>query len=131
MSPAAERRLLQAIILLAALVPIGAGLWGALGHMGTVGSASASEARYLSGLLLGIGLVFWACVPTIERRGPVVRALAAIVAVGGLARLAGAAQTGLPHAVAMPLIMELGVTPAIAFWRERVERRLLAQAANP
>jgi hypothetical protein len=129
LSPALERRALQAVIALAGFVPVGAGLWGALGHMGTTGAASASEARYLSGLLLGIGLVFWACIPTIERRGAVVRALAAVVVVGGLARLFGALQTGFPAAVALPLVMELGVTPLVALWRERVERRLAAQTA--
>ena len=87
-------------------------------------AASASEARYLSGLLLGIGLTFWACVPTIERRGAVVRALAAIVVVGGLARLAGAVQTGFPPSVSLPLVMEIAVTPLVALWRERVEQRL-------
>lgn len=126
MSPAIERRLLQAVILLAGVVPVGGGLWGALGHMATVGAASASEARYLSGLLLGIGLTFWGCVPTIERRGVVVRALAAIVVVGGLARLAGAIETGFPPSVSLPLVMEVLVTPLVALWRERVERRLTA-----
>jgi Domain of unknown function (DUF4345) len=126
LSPAFERRALQTVILVAGVVPVGGGLWGALGHMATVGAASASEARYLSGLLLGIGLTFWACVPTIERRGAVVRALAAIVMLGGLARLAGAVQTGLPSSVSLPLVMEIGVTPLVALWRERVERRLTA-----
>jgi len=126
LNPVAERRALQLVIAVAGLVPVGAGLWGALGHMGTVGGASASQARYLSGLLLGIGLAFWACIPSIERRGAEVRALALIVAVGGLARLLGAFETGLSRAVLLPLIMELGVTPAVALWRERVARRLAA-----
>jgi hypothetical protein len=74
--------------------------------------------------LLGVGLIFWWTIPAIERRGAVVRTLAAVVLIGGLARLAGALQTGLAPAVALPLVMELGVTPALALWRERVERRL-------
>jgi hypothetical protein len=120
-----ERRLLQAAFAVAGLVPVGGGLWGALGFMATRGAASASNARYLSGLLLGVGLAFWACIPAIERRGTVVRTLAAIVVVGGLARLAGAVvATGFPSAVSLPLIMELGVTPLLALWRERVARRL-------
>lgn len=126
MSPATERRLLQAVILVAACVPVAGGLHGVLGYMLTLGPGSASQARYLSGLLLGIGLIFWACVPTIERQGVVVRALAAIVVVGGLARLGGVATTGLSAGVALPLAMELGVTPLVALWRERVERRLRA-----
>jgi hypothetical protein len=107
-------------------VPVGGGLWGVLGHMGTTGGASASHARYLSGLLLGIGLAFWAIIPTIERRGEIVRALAAIVFVGGLARLAGALQAGFPTGVSWALVMELAVTPLLALWRERVARRLTA-----
>jgi hypothetical protein len=127
LTPAIERRLLQVAIAVAGLVPVGGGLWGVLGLMTTAGAASTSNARYLSGLLLGIGVAFWICIPTIERRGAVVRALAAIVFVGGLARLAGAVfTTGFPPAVALPLAMELGVTPLIAIWRERLERRLAA-----
>ena len=120
-----ERRLLQAVILLAGVVPVYGGGWGALGHMATTGATSASEARYLSGLLLGIGLTFWACVPTIERRGAVVRSLAIIVVIGGLARLIGVRETGLSPSVGVPLVMELMVTPLVALWRERVERRLV------
>ena len=123
-SPGAERRLLQAVILMAVIVPIYGGAWGALGHMATASANSASEARYLSGLLLGIGLTFLACVPTIERRGPIVRGLAVIIVIGGLARLAGVPETGTPRSVAIPLVMELIVTPLVALWRERVERRL-------
>ena len=113
-----ERRLLQLAIALAGLVPVGAGGWGALGYW-----HDGSHARYLSGLLLGIGLTFWWTIPAIERRGAVVRTLAAVVFVGGLARLAGVTHTGAQPAVSLPLVMELGVTPLLALWRERVERR--------
>jgi hypothetical protein len=125
LSPGAERRLLQTAIAVAGIVPVGGGLWGVLGHMSTEGVLSTSNARYLSGLLLGIGLTFWIAIPTIERRGTIVRGLAAIVVIGGLARLAGAVLvTGFPPSVSLPLVLELGVTPLIALWRERVERRL-------
>jgi hypothetical protein len=122
-----ERRLLQATILVACLVPLYGGSWGVLGHLHTIGVSSQSEARYLSGLLLGIGLAFIACTPTIERRGREVRLMAAVIVVGGLSRLAGIGVTGAPPEVAIPLVMELGVTVALALWRERVERRVLAK----
>lgn len=124
MSPAFERRLLQGAVALAGIVPVAAGGWGVMGGLSATGAADASHARYLSGLLLAIGLIFWWTIPSIERRGTVVRTLTAIVAVGGLARLAGVAQTGASPAVILPLVMELGVTPALALWRERVARRL-------
>ena len=119
MSPGLERRLLQGAFAIAAVVPVTAGLLGALGRW-----QPESHARYLSGLLLGIGLAFWWTVPAIERRGAVVRVLAAIVVVGGVARLAGVTETGLKVSVALPLVMELGVTPLLALWRERVQRRI-------
>lgn len=119
MSPALERRLLQVAVALAGIVPVTAGAWGALG-----GWKPDSHALYLSGLLLGIGLMFWASIPMIERRGAVVRALAAIVVIGGLARLVGVIEHGLTLGAGLPLVMELAVTPMIALWRERIERRL-------
>ncbi|HEX4098452.1 MAG TPA: DUF4345 domain-containing protein [Caulobacteraceae bacterium] len=125
MSPQVERRLLQLTILLAGFVPVLAGIWGAAGGLHAPGVAADSQTRYLSGLLLGIGLCFWGCLPRIERRGAEVRILALIVVVGGLARLVGALCTGAwGPAVALPLVMELGVTPLVALWRERIERRL-------
>lgn len=125
MNPHTERRLLQLVILLAAIVPVSAGTWGATGGLHLSASGADSQVRYLSGLLLGIGLSFWAFTPTIERRGAEVRVLALIVVVGGLARLFGVVTTGAAQPVSVgPLVMELVVTPLLALWRERVERRL-------
>ena len=125
MSPSRERRLLQLVILIAAVVPVTAGFWGAMGGLHPPSVGADSEARYLSGILMGIGLCFWACIPTIERRGREVRVLVLIVVIGGLARLAGALFTEATGTnVLPPLVMELAVTPLVALWRERVERRL-------
>lgn len=126
MNPRLEARLLQLAVGLGACVPVAAGFWGVLGGLAAQGNTAQSEARYLSGLLLGIGLAFWAMIPTLRRRGEAFRLLAAIVVVGGLARLWGATRTGLGPSVVLPLVMELGVTPALALWREQVERRARA-----
>ena len=127
MRPHLERRLLQLTVLVAGLVPVIAGIWGAAGGLHPMDGAADSHARYLSGLLLGIGLGFWACTPAIERRGAEVRLLALVVVVGGVMRLIGMLTTGAAGpAVALPLVMELGVTPLLALWRERVEHRLTA-----
>jgi hypothetical protein len=119
-----ERRLLQLAILLAGLVPVfggGAGvLLGARAFGDWPGAAGDSHVRYLSGLLLAIGLTYWACVPTIERRGEIVRLLTFIVFVGGLARLGGVVAAGDPGAMRWALVMELGVAPLIALWQARV-----------
>jgi hypothetical protein len=129
-SPAAERRALQAAVALACLVPLLAGLAGVLAGpamLAGVGAGAApdlqSHYRYLSGLLLGIGFAFLALVPAIERRGALFGALAAIVALGGLARLLGLALAPAPGAAhLLALVMELGVTPGLALWQRRVAR---------
>ncbi|MDQ2859983.1 MAG: DUF4345 domain-containing protein [Pseudomonadota bacterium] len=120
-----ERRALQIAIALAACVPVGGGLkgaWlGARGFGAWPGGAADSHFRYLSGLLLAIGLAYWACIPAVERRGPLIRALTAIVVAGGLARLAGwMLLAGDPGSMRWALVMELGVAPAICLWQTRV-----------
>ena len=81
-----------------------------------------SHFRYLSGLLLGLGLVFWGLVPSIERRTGLVRVLTLVVAVGGLARLFSYIQRGDPGVMRWALVMELVVTPALCLWQARVAR---------
>jgi len=128
-----ERRLLQLAILLAGLVPVfggGAGVvLGARAFGDWPGAAGDSHVRYLSGLLLAIGLAYWACVPTIERRGEIVRVLTLIVVVGGLARLAGLFVAGDPGpTMRWALVMELGVAPVIGLWQARVAQARLIGA---
>ncbi len=121
-----EKRLLQFVILLAGCVPVAAGLLGALEGAafmgGGLGPGGDSQFRYLSGLLLGIGLVFWGCIPSIGRRTETVRALAIVVVMGGLARAVGWISHGDPGASRWALIMELGVTPLICLWQARIAR---------
>ena len=131
MTPTLERRLLQVSVAIAGLVPVGAGGWGAWHGLGPLKFGGETHGHYLSGLLLGIGLIFWWTIPTLERRGAVVRTLSLVVVVGGLARLADALQVGFGGAVVFPLVMELGVTPALALWRERVQRRLAVAGDSP
>jgi hypothetical protein len=128
-SHALQLRMLQATVAILSLVPISAGLAGAVYGIGvfepaaSLGFDADSTGRYLSGLLLAIGLGFWATVPGIEAQGVRFRLLTLLVFTGGLARLAGLFLVGLPSAgMLFGLFMELAVTPALALWRERLER---------
>lgn len=122
-----ERRWLQYAVAVAGIVPVGAGLTGALVGAGLtgdrIGVTGDSHYRYLSGLLLGLGLMAWSCIPAIEEKTGRLQLLTLIVIVGGLARLAGLGLTGLPS---LPMIlalgMELAVTPLICLWQMRVAR---------
>jgi hypothetical protein len=120
-----ERRLLQAAVVLGCVVPIMAGGFGVLRGLAMLDIAAAAPAdahyRYLSGLLLGIGLGFLGMVPRIEARGGRFRLLAAIVVVGGLGRLLSLLLDGMPDASTLfALAMELVVTPMLALWQWRV-----------
>jgi hypothetical protein len=124
-----EKRALQIVVGIGCLVPIVAGAAGIVqgpAMLGIDGSTLDldSHFRYLSGLLLGIGFGFASAVPRIETHGRRFRLLAGIVVVGGLGRLAslltiGTASRGMLAALAM----ELAVTPLLAIWQWRIERR--------
>jgi hypothetical protein len=132
-----ERNAFRAAVALAGLVPVCAGLLGAIGGEGVFADAAApvdvsldSHVRYLSGLLLGIGLVFWATLGRPEAHTACYRVMTAIVFLGGLARLGGLAAAGEPDPpMRLALIMELLVTPAICLWQARIAR--LARQAPP
>lgn len=123
-----ERRALQVVVAIGSLVPIGAGAAGVLlgpRMMAPVAVSGDLEShfRYLSGLLLAIGLGFASTIPRIELHGDRFRMLTGIVVVGGMGRLISLLMLG-PASPAMTaaLVMELIVTPALAIWQHRVER---------
>ena len=110
--------MLPLTIRVAALVPLLAGAAGVAGGSAFLGEpagpATDSHLRYLSGVLLGIGLLALWCAAALPRRAPVFEALCAVVTLGGLARLAGLALAGAPpwpHLLALG--MELGVVPLL------------------
>ncbi len=136
-----ERRALQCAIALAALVPISAGLAGML--LGVAAfqmpmqisvvpthasipfdAALDSHLRYLSGLLLGLGLSFWAMIPRIERHAIPVRILTVMVVMGGIARLIAAITIAAPSIpMQLAIGMELIATPLICWWQARIAKR--------
>lgn len=121
---------LRVAVAIAALVPVGAGLAGIVfgstmlgGGMPSPRAGADGHFRYLSGLLLAIGLAFWSAIPAIERQTSRFRLLAAIVVVGGIGRLVGLAINGRPTAMTIAaLAMELLVTPGLCLWQGRVAR---------
>lgn len=127
----AERRLLQAATATACLVPLSMGFLSVLKSASILRGVTPplpidldSHYRYLSGLLLGIGLVFLASIPRIESAGTVFRTLGAVIVVGGLGRLVSLMQAGVPgQGHQFGLIMELVVVPLIVLWQARVARR--------
>lgn len=113
-------RALQLAVAVAGFVPVTAGAVGAWQPQ-LLSLGAGTHGAYLSGLLLGVGLGFWSLIPNIAKRRHAFSLLAAIVVLGGLARLLLAARLGAwPLSVTVPLVMELGVMPALWLWQRRV-----------
>jgi hypothetical protein len=122
-----ERRLLQAAVALGCVVPLlagGSGMIEGPAFLHGVEGAPVdldSHFRYLSGLLLAIGLAFASCIPDIEKRSARFRLLAFLVVVGGLGRLAGLIDSGAPGTGhVFGLAMELVAVPLLVAWQARV-----------
>ncbi len=125
-----EHRAAIALVAVFALVPIAAGLDGVIAGAGMTGIPRAasgpgldSHVRYLSGLLLAIGIGYWSTLPRFAEQGPRIRLLTALVVTGGLARLGGALFVARPPPpMLFGLAMELVVTPAMCAWQARIAR---------
>lgn len=123
-----ERKLLQQTVAIVATIPVAIGLYGVLFGQALTGDAvsisAESHFRFLSGLLLGIGLCFWSTLPGIEVKTGRFRLLTLLVVIGGLGRLVGLALTGLPSLFMIGgLVIELVVTPFLCLWQLRVANR--------
>lgn len=123
-----QRRLLQAAIAIACIVPLSTGTLSLIegpGFIRGVDDAAPidldSHFRYLSGLLLGLGLAFASCIPAIERRTARFQTLGFIVIVGALGRLVSLLDAGTPGPGHLfGLVMELCVVPLIMLWQWRL-----------
>ncbi|MDB5688666.1 MAG: hypothetical protein JWL91_542 [Sphingomonas bacterium] len=128
---AAERRLLQIVVAAACLVPLAAGgssiLRGVSYLKGVplpVPASLDSHFRYLSGIFFALGIAVVTCIPAIERKGPRLRLLGAMVVAGGFARLLSWVEVGAPsRGHQLGLVMELGAMPLLMLWQWRVARR--------
>jgi hypothetical protein len=125
-----ETRSLQIAVAAGSLVPIGAGGAGMLLGPRMLGAGMAGPAdldshfRYLSGLLLGIGLGYASTIPNIETHGRRFLLLTCIVVTGGAGRLLSLLSIGPPSpAMVAALAMELLVTPGLALWQHRIARQ--------
>ena len=120
-----ERLLLQICVIVAALVPLSAGLAGSIygGALtgDTLSSSGESHWRYLSGLLFAIGLAFWSTVPSIESKTDRFRLLTLIVFTGGTFRALSLLVDTWPSQFMLGgAVMEVVVTPLLCAWQSRI-----------
>ncbi len=125
-----SKRLLQAVLLLLSLSPLGFGAMGMIRGAAWLGGGSTdldSHFRYLSGIFFGLGLALLSCIPRIELMTVRFRWVAALVVIGGLARLGGVLagnEPGRGHLLGLGL--EIVVTPLLVVWQARLARRAAA-----
>lgn len=122
-----EKRLLQAVIAVVSLIPLAAGFAGVvegLKFVQVVANASAdSHMRYLSGLLLGIGILAVSIIPNVEKHTERMAALTLIVFVGGLSRVWSLVEVGQPNTSMMAaFFVELLLTPSLYLWVRHLAR---------
>ncbi len=126
-----EKRLLQAVIALACLLPLIVGGQGVLygpapfGHLTDVPRDLDSHFRYISGIFFATGLGFVSCIPAIERKGPRFRLLGGLIVVGGVSRGISLLAVGVPsQGHVLGLAMETIVVPLLMLWQWTLARRM-------
>jgi Domain of unknown function (DUF4345) len=122
-----ERKLLQIAFALAGLVLVGFGFAGVffganfLDLSGNV--VMDSYIRFLKGMLLAIGLVYWSSIPDIERQGERVALVTFILVLGAVPRLMAVIGHGVPTiGIIIGLAGELIVAPLLWLWQRRIAR---------
>ena len=128
-----QRKLLQTAIALTGLAAVGFGAAGVL--IGTsftdslVGDVTMdSYVRFLKGMLLAIGLIYWSAIPAIERHGERIALVTFILVLGAIPRLMSVIAHGVPtHGILLSLFGELVIVPLIWLWQRHVARLGLTQ----
>jgi hypothetical protein len=120
-----ERKLLQIAVAVAGLSGVGLGLTGVL--FGTMHADLSGDVvldsyvRFLKGALLAIGLIYWSCIPQIERRGDRISLVTFILVFGTLSRLLSVVGHGVPTVGIMSnLIAGLILVPLLWLWQRHV-----------
>jgi Flp pilus assembly protein TadB len=122
-----ERKLLQVAVWVAGLAGVGLGLTGVL--FGTMYADLSGDVvldsyvRFLKGALLAIGLIYWSCIPRIERHGDRISLVTFILVFGTLSRLLSVIGHGVPTlGIISNLIAGLILVPLLWLWQRRVAR---------
>jgi hypothetical protein len=130
---AVERILLQMAVAVAGLAGVGLGLTGVL--FGTLYADLSGDVvldsyvRFLKGALLAIGLIYWSCIPQIERRGDQISLVTFILVLGTLSRLLSVVGHGVPTlGIVANLIAGLILVPLLWLWQRHLASAALRNA---
>ena len=120
-----ERKLLQIAFACAGLALVGFGLAGVffganfLDMSGNV--VMDSYIRFLKGMLLAIGLVYWSAIPDVERHGERISLVTFILVLGAVPRLMAVIGHGVPTiGILVGLAGELIAAPLLWLWQRHL-----------
>jgi hypothetical protein len=121
------RKLLQIVVALTGLAAVGFGLAGVLFGAAFMGLYEDvvidSYVRFLKGMMLAIGLVYWSAIPDIERRGERISVVTFILVGGAMARVVAVVSHGVPTmGILLSLVGGLIVVPLVWLWQRHVAR---------
>jgi hypothetical protein len=128
-----ERKLLQIAFALAGLALVAFGLAGVFfGANFTDLSRDVvmdSYFRFLKGMLLAIGLIYWSSIPEIERHSERISLVTFILVLGAVPRLMVVIGHGVPtNGIVIGLAGELILVPLLWSWQRHVARVALRSA---
>jgi len=120
-----ERKLLQIAVAFAGLVGVGFGLAGVVFGTAFVDifddGAIDSSVRFFKGMLLAIGLIYWSCIPDIERRGERISLVTFILVCGAASRLMAVIGHGVATVgILVSLTAGLILVPLLWLWQRHV-----------
>ena len=122
-----ERKLLQIAFALAGLVLVAFGFAGVffganfLDLSGNV--VMDSYIRFLKGMLLAIGLIYWLAIPAIAHHGERIALVTFVLVLGAVPRLMAVTGHGVPTVgILVSLAGELVAAPLLWLWQRRIAR---------
>ena len=122
-----ERKLLQIAFALGGLTLVGFGFAGVFFGATFIDLSGDvvmdSYIRFLKGMLLAIGLVYWSSILDIERHGERISLVTFILVLGAVPRLMAVIGHGVPTiGILVSLVGELIFAPLLWFWQRHVAR---------
>jgi hypothetical protein len=129
---ALERRLLQIALAIVGLVAILFGVTGVFFGTSlsgvTLGVTMEGYVRFIKGVLIAAGLIYWSAIPRVEVRSERIGVVSFLLVFGAVGRLLAVVGHGFPTVGLMiSLIGELIVVPLIWLWLRSYARRSAAR----
>ena len=132
-----SKRILQAILAVIGLIAIITGALGIVAGMttdlgdfyGVSVSPSIegniildSNLRYFSGVWLGLGLILFWMIPSIERQKLVFRLMAIMIFIGGVGRVISILSFGVPSPVFIVFVLLELLFPVLIIWQNKISQ---------